>query len=108
MRIFKKRVHIIAEAGVNHNGKLELAIQLIKKAKEAGADCVKFQTFKADQIVTKESLKVKYQLEVTDKAQSQFEMLKKLELGFSDYRELINECDAQEIDFLYYRKKFYA
>ncbi len=100
MRINKNRVYIIAEAGVNHNGKLELAIQLIRKAKEAGADCVKFQTFKADQIVTKQSPKAKYQLEVTDKAESQFEMLKKLELGFGDYRILMNECNILEIDFL--------
>ncbi len=100
MRINKNRVYIIAEAGVNHNGKLELAIQLIRKAKEAGADCVKFQTFKADQIVTKQSPKAKYQLEVTDKAESQFEMLKKLELGFGDYRILMNECNIFEIDFL--------
>ena len=96
----KQRTYIIAEAGVNHNGDLGLAILLIKKAKESGADCIKFQTFKAEQIVTRESPKAKYQLEVTDKDESQFEMLKKLELGFSDYKLLIEECNKQSIDFL--------
>jgi len=93
-------VYIIAEAGVNHNGSLDLALKLIDKASEIGADCVKFQTFKASQIVTKTSPKAKYQMEVTDKSESQFEMLKKLELGFDDYITLIKRCDEKGIDFL--------
>lgn len=74
------KVYIIAEAGVNHNGSLELALKLADKAKEIGADCVKYQTFKAEQIVTATSPKAQYQLKVTDANESQFEMLKKLEL----------------------------
>ena len=84
------KTYIIAEAGVNHNGDISIAKELIKKAKEAGADCVKFQTFKAEQIVTKESPKAKYQLEVTDKEESQFEMLKKLEMDFSGHSDLVD------------------
>ncbi|MGZ3867009.1 MAG: N-acetylneuraminate synthase family protein, partial [Bacteroidia bacterium] len=61
-----KKVYIIAEAGVNHNGSIDMAYQLIDKAKEIGADCVKFQTFKAEQIVTASSPKANYQLKVTD------------------------------------------
>lgn len=91
---------IIAEAGVNHNGILDNALLLIDKAKEAGADCVKFQTFKAEQIVTLNAPKAKYQMEVTDRAESQFEMLKKLELGFEDYKVLIKRCREKEIDFM--------
>ena len=93
-------VYIIAEVGVNHNGDLKIAIDLIEKAKIAGADCVKFQTFKASQIVTKASPKAKYQLEVTDKSESQYEMLKKLELDKQDYITLIEHCRRLEIDFL--------
>lgn len=92
--------YIIAEAGVNHNGDVSLAKDLIKKAKEAGADCVKFQTFKASQIVTKDSPKAEYQLKVTDSKESQFEMLEKLELDFAAYVDLIKYCKEVEIEFL--------
>lgn len=94
------RVYIIAEAGVNHNGSLDLAYQLIDKAKEVGADCVKFQTFKAEQIVTKESPKAQYQLLVTDKQESQFDMLKKLELQKEDFKKLKDYCAKKKIDFM--------
>lgn len=95
-----KNVYIIAEAGVNHNGSLEIALQLIDEAKRAGADCVKFQTFKASQITTIHSPKAKYQLEVTDKRETQFEMLKKLELDFSYYEPMLKRCKDLKIDFL--------
>jgi N,N'-diacetyllegionaminate synthase len=94
------KVYIIAEAGVNHNGNLSIALELIDKAKEAGADCIKFQTFKAEKIVTQNSPKAKYQLEVTSKSETQFEMLKKLELGFDDYSSILERCKAKGIDFL--------
>lgn len=94
------KVFIIAEAGVNHNGNLDMAFQLVDKAKEIGADCVKFQTFKAEQIVTAASPKANYQLQVTDKNESQFEMLKKLELQKEDFRKLKAYCEKKEILFL--------
>lgn len=96
----KDRTYIIAEVGVNHNGSVDIAKKLIEEAKNCGADCVKFQTFKASQIVTKTSPKATYQLEVTDKAESQFNMLKKLELDFKAYEELISYCKELDIDFL--------
>jgi len=96
----ENKVYIIAEAGVNHNGNINIALELIDKAHDAGADCVKFQTFKAEQIVTKESPKAKYQLEVTDKSESQYTMLKKLELGLDDYKQLLQRCQEIGIDFL--------
>ncbi len=94
------KVYIIAEAGVNHNGDINLAYQLIDKAKEVGADCVKFQTFKAEQIVTKESPKAQYQLQVTDKQESQYDMLKKLELEKEDFIKLKDRCAEKGIDFM--------
>ncbi len=95
-----KKVYIIAEAGVNHNGSVETAKQLIYEAKRIGADCVKFQTFKASQIVTQKSPKAAYQLEVTDKLESQYDMLQKLELDHNSYKDLMDLCMEQEIDFM--------
>lgn len=95
-----KPVFIIAEAGVNHNGSLEMALQLVDKAVEIGADCVKFQTFKAEQIVTAASPKANYQMEVTDRNESQFDMLKKLELDMSAFRTIKEYCDKKNIRFL--------
>ncbi len=91
---------IIAEAGVNHNGNLDMALELVRKAKETGVDCVKFQTFKAESVITKKAPKAKYQLKVTDPEESQFEMLKKLELRHEDYLRIIEECNKQQIIFL--------
>jgi N,N'-diacetyllegionaminate synthase len=95
-----KPVFIIAEAGVNHNGSLEMALQLVDKAVEIGVDCVKFQTFKAEQIVTAASPKASYQLEVTDREESQFDMLKKLELDRDAFRTIKTYCDKKGIRFL--------
>ncbi|MBV5337933.1 MAG: N-acetylneuraminate synthase [Deltaproteobacteria bacterium] len=94
------KVYIIAEAGVNHNGNLNLAIQLVDAAKIAGADCVKFQTFKAKDVVTASATKAQYQLEVTDNNESQLQMLKKLELDFDAHLALIEYCRKVNIEFL--------
>ena len=96
----KHSTYIIAEAGVNHNGSVEIALELIKKAKEIGADCVKFQTFKTEEIVTLSAPKANYQLKVTDKDETQFDMLKKLELSQDSFKLLKNECDKIGIDFM--------
>jgi len=93
-------VFIIAEAGVNHNGNLEMAKQLVDAAVEAGADAVKFQTFKAENVVLKTAPKARYQKETTDVAESQYEMLKKLELTEQDFAELMNYCDQKGILFM--------
>lgn len=92
--------YIIAEAGVNHNGSIELAKNLVDKAKEAGADCVKFQTFKANQIVSKIATKADYQKKQTGSSESQHEMLKKLELSFDEFINLNNYCKEAGIEFL--------
>lgn len=93
--------YIIAEAGVNHNGKLELALSLCDAAKEAGVDCVKFQTWQTEKIVTRETKKATYQSENTkNPAESQFDMLKKLELSYEDFLDIQKHCNEIGIDFL--------
>ncbi len=95
-----KRVFIIAEAGVNHNGRLDLAYQLIDVAKDARADAVKFQTAKAENVVSKFADKAEYQKKTTGSNESQFEMIKKLEISFEDFAKLKKYCDKREIMFL--------
>ncbi|ARU60414.1 N-acetylneuraminate synthase [Tumebacillus avium] len=94
------RTYIIAEAGVNHNGSLDLAKQLIDAAVEAGADAVKFQTFKTEKLVSKTAEKAEYQKETTGAQESQFEMIKKLELDEAAHRVLIEHCGRRGIQFL--------
>jgi len=89
---------IIAEAGVNHNGSVELAKKLIDAAKDAGADAVKFQTFKTENVVVKDAQKAEYQKETTGEG-SQYEMIKKLELTEEDFREL--EAKELRISFCF-------
>jgi N-acetylneuraminate synthase/N,N'-diacetyllegionaminate synthase len=91
---------VIAEIGVNHNGDVALAKHMIVAAKQAGADCVKFQTFKAERVATAKAEKAQYQLRSTDPAESQINMLRKLELPETAYPELSAFCDAQKITFL--------
>jgi len=93
-------VFIIAEAGVNHNGNIDLAKRLIAVAAEAGADAVKFQTFKADNLVSKKAQKAKYQKETTNAEESQYEMIKKLELDVGTHKELMVYCAKKHIMFL--------
>ncbi len=90
---------IIAEAGVNHNGSITQAINLISEAANAGADIVKFQTFQATRLTTPNAAKASYQIETTGSAESQFEMLRKLELSREDHEILINECSKRNIRF---------
>ena len=90
---------IIAEAGVNHNGSIELAFELIDAASEAGADVVKFQTFKAENLVTRSAAKADYQLGTTDSKETQFEMIKKLELSYDIHLKLISRCKEKGIRF---------
>ena len=94
------KVFIIAEAGVNHNGSLELAKKLIDVAVEAGADAVKFQTFKADKLVSKHAQKADYQKQTTSTDESQYDMIKKLELDDNEHRVLIRYCKDKKIMFL--------
>ena len=95
-----RNVFIIAEAGVNHNGSLELAKKLIDVAVDAGADAVKFQTFKADRLVSKSAKKAEYQKQTTSLDESQYEMIKKLELDENAHRALISYCNGKQIMFL--------
>lgn len=93
-------VFIIAEAGVNHNGDINLAKKLIDIAKKANVDAVKFQTFKTEKIVGKFADMAEYQKENLKTKESQFDMIKKLELSYSDFRELKRYCDENNIMFL--------
>jgi N-acetylneuraminate synthase len=93
-------VFIIAEAGVNHNGSLQLAMRLVDAAAEAGADAVKFQTFKADKLVSKGARKADYQIENTGTSESQHEMIRKLELDEAAHKTLIRHCRERGIQFL--------
>jgi N,N'-diacetyllegionaminate synthase len=94
------RCFIIAEAGVNHNGKIELARRMIDVAREAGADAVKFQTFSADRLAADSAPKAEYQVHTTGEAGSQHAMLKALELSDASYRELQVYCRSKGITFL--------
>ena len=91
---------IVAEAGVNHNGSLEMARQLVDVAARAGADAVKFQTFKAERVVSATAPKAEYQLETTDAAESQLDMIRRLELSPEAHRELQAYCQEQGVLFM--------
>lgn len=92
--------YIIAEAGVNHNGNVELAKRLIDIAKESGANAVKFQTFISEEVISTFAKKAEYQISNTGSNESQLEMVKRLELSFDNFEELKNYCEARGIEFL--------
>lgn len=94
------RTLIIAEAGVNHNGSIEMAKRLIEKAAEAGVDYVKFQTFKSEKLVSRHATKAEYQKANTDGEDSQLKMLQQLELSHSDHLQLIEHCNHCGVKFL--------
>lgn len=96
-----RKTLIIAEAGVNHNGSIEMAKKLIEKAADAGVDYVKFQTFKTEKLVSVDAKQAEYQQKnIGKKGDSQFEMLKKLELSLDDHHQLIAHCKLHSIKFL--------
>ena len=93
-------VFIIAEAGLNHNGSIEKAIEMIYVAKEVGVDAVKFQTAVPELVITKEATKAEYQLNFTENDETQLEMSKKIHLPLADYKRLKDECDENNIEFM--------
>ncbi len=95
-----QRVYIIAEAGVNHNGSIDNARQLIDVAAQAGADAVKFQTFRAESLVTRQAPKAQYQKQTTAASENQFDMIKKLELTDDNHADLIAHAKDRRIEFL--------
>ncbi|MCM3124162.1 MULTISPECIES: N-acetylneuraminate synthase [unclassified Mesobacillus] len=94
------KVFIIAEAGVNHNGEMKLAKQLIDEAVKSGVDAIKFQTFISEKVVSKHAVKADYQTKNTSSSESQLEMVKKLELSFDDFVKLREYCRVKGIEFL--------
>ena len=95
-----EKMYIIAEAGDNHNGDFNTALKLVDVAKRAGADCVKFQTFVTEEIISKYAEMAEYQKKNTGKEESQFEMVKRLELSFDEFRKIKEYCDRVGIQFL--------
>ncbi|WP_077611681.1 N-acetylneuraminate synthase [Clostridium sp. Marseille-P2415] len=94
------KIMIIAEAGVNHNGDLNTAKRLVDAASTAGADAVKFQTFKAGHLAVPYAQKADYQMQNTGRSSSQYHMLKELELSWNDFEELYHYCSVKKIKFL--------
>jgi N,N'-diacetyllegionaminate synthase len=100
------KTYIIAEAGVNHNGSLDRAKDMVKVAAKAGVDAIKFQTFRAETLVTKDAIKADYQIKADNQiktsgqSETQFEMLKKLELSVESHLELMECCRLNQIEFL--------
>jgi len=100
MTIYMRKIFIIAEAGVNHNNDLNMAFKMIDEAQKAGADAVKFQSFKARDLVSIDAPKAAYQNETTDRSESHYEMIKKLELSSDMHYRLKEYCELKKIIFL--------
>ena len=100
MKKNSSNVYIIAEIGVNHGGCIETAFQMIDAAKLSGADAVKFQTFKAENLVSRETPKVRYQLSTTNDKESHYEMIENLEFKYEDHLPVMKYCIKQDIDFI--------
>lgn len=98
MNYFNK-VFIIAEAGINHNGDIDLAKKMVDAVKEAGADCIKFQTFKTEEFITDRSLTYTYKSQGKEITESQFEMFKRYEFSAAQWKEIIVYCQQQEVVF---------
>jgi len=92
--------YIISEVGVNHNGSRERALEMIVKAKQMGADAVKFQLFHADKLTTLDAQQAQYQKNAYVQEKTQYEMLKELELSYDDFYCLRQKADQEEIDFI--------
>ena len=95
----KNKIYIIAEAGVNHNGKISNALKLVNLAKKAGADAVKFQTWRTDEVILPKTKRPKYQLK-NSKNYDQYLFAKKLELKFAEFKKIKKHCDKLKIDFM--------
>jgi N-acetylneuraminate synthase len=96
----EKRVFVVAEAGVNHNGVLDLALGLVDAAVEAGADAIKFQTFKAEKVISRYAAKADYQTKSTDPEESQLDMVRKLELSHLAHNRIYAYCEQKGVEFM--------
>lgn len=96
----RRQTFVIAEAGVNHNGSVELALELVSAARRSGADAIKFQTFNAERLASRHAAKASYQKRLTSGDDSQYGMLKALELGPDDFHAIVDQCRHEGIEFL--------